>query len=323
MVNKIIKVVAVLPDKLYSKLRVKFNNTGHNWLAAQCDMERIYTKRFKEKTDFKECCVINRGLYDYQYFNICFMNNMLASIVKCHMNGVLPEVGFKNDAGINIWEQFFEQPCGVGENLRKTPVDFECGELFPKFDEIYDKQRVKRWHRLYSRYIKLNKTSRKYIGNELKELDIKNRRVLGVLCRGTDYLKLRPKGHPVQPEISTVLKDTEEKLKEWGCDYIYLATEDSKIQKQFKDKFGDRVLENKRVYYDKVFDKDGLDFIKDVHFERENDDYLKGLEYISSMYILSRCDNIIAGNCGGSQFAVFMNGGRYNNSLIYNYGLYE
>ena len=115
----------------------------------------------------------------------------------------------------------------------------------------------------------------------------------------------------------------EQKMQELGCGAIYLATEDGKIDKAFRERFPGKIRINQRRYYDELFDENGLQLIKDVHFDREDDDYWKGMEYLSSLVILSRCESLIAGNCGGSQMAVFMNGGKYRYCKIYNLGLYQ
>lgn len=82
---------------------------------------------------------------------------------------------------------------------------------------------------------------------------------------------------------------------------IYLATEERKIRDAFEKAFPDKILENKRVYYDDIYDQDdSISYIKDVHFERKNDNYLSGLEYLSSIILLSRCTALVGGNCGGT-----------------------
>ena len=107
-----------------------------------------------------------------------------------------------------------------------------------------------------------------------------------------------------------------------GYEYIYLATEDGRIDKAFRDVFGDKLLINNRNYYDEIYNNQKIELIKDVHFDRDNDDYLKGVEYLSSIVILSKCDSLLAGNCGGSQAAVFLNRLKYKKCNIYNLGLY-
>jgi hypothetical protein len=54
----------------------------------------------------------------------------------------------------------------------------------------------------------------------------------------------------------------------------------------------------------------------------ENEIYNRGIEYLSSIYLLSRCDALIGGNCGGSISALLMNGGKYEFTEIFNLGLY-
>ena len=61
--------------------------------------------------------------------------------------------------------------------------------------------------------------------------------------------------------------------------------------------------------------------IGDVRFERDNDNYIRGLRYLSSLVILSRCDALLAGNCGGTLFSLFYNNRKYERFKIYDLGL--
>ena len=69
-------------------------------------------------------------------------------------------------------------------------------------------------------------------------------------------------------------------------------------------------MENKRTYYDRIMKEQSLVSIANVRFDRENDEHYKGLEYLSSLVILSRCQGLVAGNCGGTRMALFLNEGR-------------
>ena len=46
------------------------------------------------------------------------------------------------------------------------------------------------------------------------------------------------------------------------------------------------------------------------------------MEYLSSLVILSNCTDLVAGNCGGTEFAVLYTAG-YRNKYIFNKGLYS
>lgn len=106
-------------------------------------------------------------------------------------------------------------------------------------------------------------------------------------------------------------------------DAIYLATEERKTRDLFKKEFPGKILENKRRYYDDIYDKDSsISYIKDVHFERENDNYWSGLEYLSSIILLSRCDALVGGNCGGTLGAIFFNDEKYEFTYVFDLGLY-
>ena len=69
-------------------------------------------------------------------------------------------------------------------------------------------------------------------------------------------------------------------------------------------------------------DTEYISYIKDVHFERKNDNYLSGLEYLSSIILLSRCTALVGGNCGGTLGALFFNDEKYEFVHVFNLGLY-
>lgn len=57
--------------------------------------------------------------------------------------------------------------------------------------------------------------------------------------------------------------------------------------------------------------------------DRANDKLLTAKEYISSVFLLSKCNELIAGNCGGSRAAIYLNNGKYKKVKLYKLGLYE
>lgn len=111
-------------------------------------------------------------------------------------------------------------------------------------------------------------------------------------------------------------------LRKYKYEYIYLATESECIENKFREAFPGMILINKRSYYDKAMQQNGSKWITDVHFERKNDEYLKGIEYLSSLYILSRCKALVGGNCTGTRIAIFLNDRAYERVYIFDRGLY-
>ena len=120
-----------------------------------------------------------------------------------------------------------------------------------------------------------------------------------------------------------VNKLREEDIPEYKISaYIYDLWQDYLIADAFKKEFPNRVIENKRHYFNDNFEKNALDRISQVHFERENDDYLKMLEYISSINIVSRCDCLVTGLNGGSEMAIYRNGNQYKYMYVFDKGVY-
>lgn len=269
-------------------------------------------------------CVCSKGDYEYDFFNMCFLNNMMGVIISSLSKGYAPIINVKY-AGVNIWEMFLKQPFSeFSDNHSRLDTIEENVKsiLSPSFRSIYRKDELAFWCKFYQDFVKLNDGTSKYIEDECADVFVNGRRVLGVLCRGTDYVTLRPLGHPVQPTLEQVFSLVETKMVELNIDYIYLATEEKSIKEQFDKKFPGKVLVNKRTYYDDYY-KNKCTYIREVDFKRENDNYYKGLEYLSSIVILSRCNALIGGNTGGSCAAMFMNNMNYEYSCLFDLGCYD
>ena len=143
-----------------------------------------------------------------------------------------------------------------------------------------------------------------------------------MICRGTDYVKLKPQGHPVQPSVEQVIERTKVFLDQYHLNYIYLATEELAIYEKFEKAFPGLVLVNQRQWYDGIFNAQNMSYIYQVQFDRENDIYLKGLEYLSSLQLLSRCNVLLGGNCGGACAALYMNNMKYEHVELFDLGMY-
>lgn len=263
-------------------------------------------------------CFIQKGDFEYGFFNMCFLNNMVGNIVWALSKGYIPYITN------TLWEDFFLQPIKDRISLPDKSESIQCpahGEFSPNFRTIYNNEELKVWSWVYQKYVKLNEKTAEYVEREYETL-LKGKKVLGVICRGTDYTSTKPKYHPIQPEIDYVLEIADKKLKKYNLDYIYLATEEKKIVEQFEERFPGRVIVNKREYYDEKYYNENKKLIWEVHFDRINDNYYKGLEYLSSLLLLSRCSVLIGGNCGGALGALLFNGLSYQNYEIFDLGLY-
>lgn len=293
-------------------------------------LANIRLNKYVEETNFEKLtlggriiCIIDKGEWDYPLFQISFLNNMLANIVDCLSKGYAPMVCFKNTRdNINLWEQFLEQMFEVG-GQKVVIYDKKRAPLY--FPLVPSNQDVEKFSSLLKRVLILNESTKDYIEKEYNTI-IRGKRVLGVLCRGTDYTANKPKGHPVQPEVEEIIIHVNEKIKELNCDYIYLATEEERILKQFLEVFPNRILTNSRYYYDEFYSikerMGDLARISQVDNGRENGNYYKSLEYLSSIYLLSKCNAFVAGNCGGSRAALYLNDNSYEYCYLFDCGTY-
>ena len=313
--------------KSFEGLRKKLWNDGHYNFVRKLELERVDKEKASlDPSNLNGVLKIENGLYDYEYFNICFLNEMISKSLDAVLEGKLPRVELKNSEGVNIWELFFKQPFSeIKEDGLKVfaKADVDSG-ILARWDSLYSKDEVRALGKLYNSYAVFNDETKKYIDKEIEEIlkpKQEKGKIVAVLLRGTDYIKLKPKGHPIQPEIKDVMDEVDE-LLEKDYSFVYLATEDGRIDKIFREHYKDKLIINKRQYYDECYKDNNLLFIKDVHFERENDDYLKGLEYLSSLAIVSKCDAFVGGNSGGTEAAVIFNGGKFEYCHIFNLGLY-
>lgn len=153
----------------------------------------------------------------------------------------------------------------------------------------------------------------------LMEKQLSGKKLLGVLFRGTDYANMKPYGHHIQPTLEEMIMKVKEKINEWGdFDGIYVCTEVEEAIKEFETNFSIPVY----YYPQKRFPQSTDCHLATVEFERENDKYLRGAEYFSALWWLSKCDSLIAGRCSGSYIASQLNDGKYKNKYLFTLGMY-
>ncbi len=278
-------------------------------------------------------CHITKEYFDYKSLNMCFVNDMVSRIYECFYRGYFPIVEVPGADGIdNLWATYFKQPheiLGLDISSFQNKVD-QFYEMEPVWGPGYQANLIPRElmcaRNLYRELVKPNDDTMDYIKKEQQEL-FGEKEVLGVLIRGTDLGKDHPKDHPRQPEVEQVLNDIEVELSANTYDAVYLASEEKQMEDLLRERFpAECILTNKRhymtdSYYEarKTHDIIGL---TDVMVENHMDIYTQGLEYLSSLYLLSNCKSLIAGNTLGSSAALFLNNGKYKKYTLYNLGFY-
>lgn len=126
-----------------------------------------------------------------------YLMDCMAQIAYAVQQGYVPVVDMLNfpnnlrnesQKEINAWELYFQQPMGIS------------------VPEVYGAEEI-HFH---------NDVAEKYIDEKYQSLFEGKKKTLGLLCRGTDYLSLKPRGHYIQPtrdmiveKVQCVMKETE------------------------------------------------------------------------------------------------------------------
>lgn len=267
------------------------------------------------------------GLFSYITTNIGLVRSAIEK-------GFIPVIDMQNNLNSylepeqigkkNAWEFYFEQPCGYTlEDIKHSRnIILSCGivhenDIYPGKEVGWEEDICKEWREFCSKYLKV-KTDIKEEAKRIYNSMFGEEKTLGVLARGTDYIYGHPHNHPVQPEVDSLILKVRETKSQYSCRWIYLATEDEKIYQRFKEEFGDclKVSAAKRL-------TDGQSLnINKVSFERENDRFLRGKEYLINILLLSMCQCLVGGNVGGTVGALLLSKG-YEYQYVFNLGLYE
>ena len=227
---------------------------------------------------------------------------------------------------INPWEIFFNQPYGYSlENVKKKAKNiqyFKCDPIkiniyYPNYSIYLDKVVSDFWHHIANKYIPIKLEILKESNLIIKKLFKGSKNILGVLARGTDYISLKPKGHPKQPDINIMISDTKKMDLKYKYDLIFLTTEDSLIKGKFTTVFKNKIKsynfnninynykEKKRLYFNEKI--------------QGNFNYAK--TYLINIIILSKCIDIICSLTSGTIGAFILTEG-FRNTKIYFLGYY-
>ncbi|MDR3058228.1 MAG: glycosyltransferase family 4 protein, partial [Prevotella sp.] len=234
----------------------------------------------------------------------------------------------------NAWEYYFEQPCGytLMDIQKSANIILSDGFSFPNKEETIstttfwdeDMDKKKQFSQLYKKYIRPNNETQAYLTKELDTILQAKGKVLGVLCRGTDYLYIKPSNHPVQPDPMDVINRTKQVMTEMNCPYIYLTTEDDAIYELFRKHFpGDQFLSDKH-HRDrfKINRETGAKWISEILETKKADNRLLGLQYLSSLNILAHCNCFIGGCTGGTLGVSLMTSG-FEYMYVWQLGIYK
>jgi len=249
------------------------------------------------------------------------------------MNYKNPYLAKKNLGRKNSWEYYFlqtNQRISLEEAYKSQQVilsDLETPfEANPRtfYKNIYLNNQIGKYYDMVRQYIRFTPETKKILDMNyaqiLEPVINQGKKVLGVVSRGTDILGFP--GHSVQPSKEQLLDISQKLMEKYTCDYIFMASDANASIEFFAEQIGkEKVLVNKAKRYD-VFDKNRVNVLSEIHFERENDEYLKGIEYLTTIYLLSKCNVLVGSIVGSTIGAICMNCGEYEHVEIIDKGVY-
>ena len=236
------------------------------------------------------------------------------SSVLCHLKiaeeaGMIPVVDFQNfkthynevnpiRGTTNAWEYYFKpvSEYTLDEVYKSKNVFFGTG-AYP-VSMGYNITEIEGISEIYKKYIFLQPYVEELIDSYVKKFDF-NDKVLGVHFRGQD-MKYAP-GHPFPPTEKQMLDRTDEILKKYNLEKIFVVTIIQEYNDLFIKKYGDKIIytDSFRIGTHKknVFNLS----------PRENHLYLLGLEVLIDAFLFSKCTGILCGDSNISEFARFIN----------------
>lgn len=264
-----------------------------------------------------------------------YVNTGLGLINYALKQGYIPVVDMQSTANTylnsefigkeNAWEYYFEQPKGYsiddikhskniilsGKETLKT-----CG--YPGRSIVKDMKLRNMWKETANSYLKVNKNLSHQADQLYRDLT-EGRKTLGVLCRGTDYVNLKPKNHPIQPDVNEMIDKVAEIYRKGCYEYIYLATEDEEVYRRFKEKFENRL----RVTEAKRYSDTGMKKLATTEEFQKTDKRKNGEEYLINILLLTKCDGFVAGCTGGTYGALILRRDPYEDEYIFDLGTYK
>ena len=225
----------------------------------------------------------------------------------------------------NVWNYYFSQPIKQLD-YTDSMLEFHYSEerdLLTIEDDVRIKKEFKpsiklSTRELFDKYYSFSKE----INTQCEQEMIPCKGLIGILLRGTDYSKLKPEGHAIQPNIEDAFKVIDRVIRKTGLNDLFLVTEDYTIMDLVYKKYGENLVRLKSDYQIKNYngrvklslDNDSLEQLGRSPKER-------GAQYLKKLILLSKCDYLIAGNTCGSWFSYIISD-TYRDVCVFDLGKY-
>jgi len=202
----------------------------------------------------------------------------------------------------NTWEWWFEQDALKDDDII---INIPNNYSFNQRDKLWNRPDIPRFKQIANEYIHIKPHILNQIDNYYDSF-LKNHIVLSVMARGCEMNLTHPEyGNQT---IETYMRGTSETLKAHPeIDLIFLVTEDSNYIPIFLNKFPNtQYLKNVfRRTTETIEYMNRYKFWPNLSSSRKNHRRLLGEECLVQTLLLSKCDYLVAKQCGTSSAAIF------------------
>ncbi len=306
-------------------------------------------KRHLIKRDYSERVVTNSHEEQPLYFIIrreppgaglfSNINHVLQGLRESEKRGLIPVVDMQNYWSSyslstpilgtqNSWEYFFDQPAefSLEKALNSNQYVLSKGNRIAgdhwltqkSLQYVTEPEKIEEISRLLKKYLKLNRFTQSTIEFVKNNTDWKPDLNLGVSLRGSDYLEIKPHGHPMQPNLQEVCVAIQEILESEGDTRIFLACEDITIRSSIEDRFPGIVLQNFRT---SPFFREYIAL--ELKLTGRNLSMMtNNLGYLVEILLFSECKSCVSSLANGSAIGIALNNGRFRSKKILSPGVY-
>lgn len=218
----------------------------------------------------------------------------------------------------NVWEYFYLPVSPFSVEIIKKSKNVVLSEMhFPHYKAIYyndhenvlpSAEQIRECNRILFKYTDFNEEVYLHL-KKLERLISKEKKILGIHIRGTD-MYTEGKQHPKPNERIKDLEYIKKVIKNHDIEEIFLCTDSESSIKKLQGEFGDKLITTNAIRQTGN-SCIGLHKDKSLNRGRTLHEYNLGIEVISDMYLLSRCNVLLCGPSNVAFFAMIYNNNKY------------
>ena len=267
------------------------------------------------------------------------VNHVLQGLLRAEMLDLIPVVDMQNYMTEqnrhykiantkNAWEYFFRPVSSIRiEDIRSefSSVLTAGDRILPShwladlnLNFMSQKDQIVEMGRILESKIKLNDFCNEILIETTKFLEWNSENTIGLFYRGTDYIKLQPKGHAIQPTPLEFINKSRYIIENSNSLRLLLVTQDKDVKEYFTQNYYNILAPDleQSTYFRSLVQNLVPNF-------RKNDKKIfTSYRYLIEIYLLSKAESCIASVANGSAFAILLNQNRYKEKILIREGVY-